>query len=101
MLVARGLLLAGWKVTVLEGRHVGAGSSSRTAAGIRQQFSTPETVHGMRYSVAAYRAFAAEVEDGTSPIVQNGYLFLHRDAARWAEAKRVAAMQRTCGLEVE
>jgi sarcosine oxidase, subunit beta len=101
VLVARELMLAGWKVTVLEGRHVGAGSSSRTAAGIRQQFSTPETVRGMRYSVAFYRAFAAEVEDGTSPIVQNGYLFLHDDPARWDEAKRVVAMQRACGLEVD
>ena len=58
VLAARELLLAGWKVTVLEGRHVGAGSSSRTAAGIRQQFSTPETVRGMRYAVAFYRSFA-------------------------------------------
>jgi glycine/D-amino acid oxidase-like deaminating enzyme len=35
-LVARELLRAGWQVEVLEARHVGAGSSSRTAAGIRQ-----------------------------------------------------------------
>ena len=42
---------AGWQVTVLEAQHIGAGSSSRTAAGIRQQFSTPETVLGMRYAV--------------------------------------------------
>ncbi len=87
ILTARELLLAGLDVTVLEGRHVGAGSSSRTAAGIRQQFSTPGTVYGMRYSVGFYKAFAAEVEEGTSPIVQNGYLILHSDPARWEEAK--------------
>jgi glycine/D-amino acid oxidase-like deaminating enzyme len=102
ILTARELLLDGWDVTVLEGRHVGAGSSSRTAAGIRQQFSTPGTVHGMRYSVAFYRSFASEVEEGTVPIVQNGYLFLHADPARWADAKRIVAMQHDCGLvEVE
>lgn len=102
VLAARELQLAGWSVTVLEGRHVGAGSSSRTAAGIRQQFSTPGTVHGMRYSVAFFRAFAAETEDGACPIVQNGYLFLHADPARWEEAKRIARMQQRCGLtEVE
>ena len=38
-LVARELLLAGWQVDVVEARHVGAGSSSRTAAGIRQQMA--------------------------------------------------------------
>src|SRR5687768_10233900 len=89
VLTERQLLLAGWDVTVLEGRHVGAGSSSRTAAGIRQQFSTPGTVAGMRYAVAFYRAFQDEVEDHTSPIVQNGYLFLYDDPERWASARRV------------
>lgn len=102
VLTARELLLAGWHVTVLEARHVGAGSSSRTAAGIRQQFSTPETVRGMRYAVAFYRAFQAEVEDGSSPLVQSGYLFLHDRPVAWAEALRVVEMQRACGLtEVE
>jgi glycine/D-amino acid oxidase-like deaminating enzyme len=89
-------------VTVLEARHVGAGSSSRTAAGIRQQFSTPGTVHGMRYAVRFYRAFQEEVEDGTSPIVQNGYLFLYDDPERLAAAAEVVGMQQRCGLrEVE
>lgn len=102
VLTARELLLAGWRVTLLEGRHVGAGSSSRTAAGIRQQFSTPGTVHGMRYAVAFYRAFTDETEDRTSPIVQNGYLFLYDDDAAWANARRVVEMQHACGLtEVE
>lgn len=101
ILTARELLLKGWDVTVLDASHVGAGSSSRTAAGIRQQFSTPGTVHGMRYCVGFYQRFASEVLGGTSPIVQNGYLFLHDDEARWAAAKGTAAMQREAGLDVE
>lgn len=101
VLTARELLLRGWQVTVLEARHVGAGSSSRTAAGIRQQFSTPGTVRGMRYSVAFYRAFRDEVEDGTNPIVQNGYLFLYDDATAWTSARARVEMQRGCGLDVE
>lgn len=101
ILTARELLLDGWEVTVLEASHVGAGSSSRTAAGIRQQFSTRGTVLGMRYCVGFYQRFAQEVLGGTSPIVQNGYLFLHDDEARWAEAKALAAMQREAGLEVD
>ncbi len=89
---------AGFDVTVLEARHVGAGSSSRTAAGIRQQFSTPETVLGMRYAVDFYRRFGDLVGGQQSPLVQNGYLFLlEGDAARADAAERVA-MQHELGL---
>lgn len=94
------LARAGWRVTVLEGRHVGAGSSSRTAAGIRQQFSTPETVLGMRFSVDFYKHFPERVGGSTVPIVQSGYLFL-LDGDTAAAARRVQ-VQRDCGLaEVE
>src|SRR5678816_1911496 len=102
VLCARELLLAGWQVTVLEGAHVGAGSSSRTAAGIRQQFSTPGTVRGMRYSVRFYQAFTEEVEDHQCPIVQNGYLSLHANESAWEAATQRVVMQRAAGLvEVE
>jgi sarcosine oxidase, subunit beta len=99
-LTAVRLRRAGWDVTVIEARYVGAGSSSRTAAGIRQQFSTPETVIGMRYSVDVYRRFPEEVGGLIVPIVENGYLFLLRDGLKAAE--RRVEMQRSCGLrEVE
>lgn len=102
ILTARELLMAGFRVTVLEARHIGAGSSSRTAAGIRQQFSTPGTVHGMRYSVSFYRAFQKETEEGTCPIIQSGYLFLYDTEERWSHATDVVKMQQSCGLsEVE
>lgn len=101
-LTAFRLASAGWRVTVLEARHVGAGSSSRTAAGIRQQFSTRETVVGMRYSVDWYRRFREEVGGDTVPIVQNGYLFLFALAEEWEAARRRVEMQRAAGLaEVE
>ena len=95
-LTAARLAGAGWRVTVLEGRHVGAGSSSRTAAGIRQQFSTSETVLGMRYSVDFYRRFAEEIGGDSAPIVQVGYLFLLSGSVQPA-ARRVA-VQRAAGL---
>lgn len=98
-LVARQLLLAGWAVTVVEAAHIGAGSSSRTAAGIRQQFSTPETVRGMRYSVGFYRAFSDEIASAEKIIIQNGYLFLIDDSeAAWTAAEARVAMQREAGL---
>ncbi len=101
-LTAHRLARAGWGVTVVEARHLGAGSSSRTAAGIRQQFSIPETVVGMRYSVDYYRRFTHEVGGATTPIVQNGYLFLHALTEAWETARARVAMQRAAGLaEVE
>ncbi|MGC6494030.1 MAG: NAD(P)/FAD-dependent oxidoreductase [Myxococcota bacterium] len=102
ILTARRLLLEGWDVTVLEAEHVGAGSSSRTAAGIRQQFSTLGTVRGMRFAVQFYERFAREVEGGEPVIAQNGYLFLYDDQQRYAVAKDLVALQRQAGLrEVE
>jgi glycine/D-amino acid oxidase-like deaminating enzyme len=93
---------AGHTVTLLEARHIGAGSSSRTAAGIRQQFSTPETVLGMRYAVDLYRRFPELVGGGRSPLVQNGYLFLLEGAQAWEAAVHRVQMQRVVGLaEVE
>lgn len=96
VLTARELLRAGWQVTILEGLHVGAGSSSRTAAGIRQQFSTPATVLGMRHAVATYRELGEEF--GSRCIEQVGYLFLHGQAGAWAAAKVRAALQHDLGL---
>jgi len=97
-LTARELALDGWQVTLLESSHVGAGSSSRTAAGIRQQFSTPESVRGMRYAVQFYKEFAKEVDTGQSPIIQSGYLFLYSQPDAWSAACDRVRMQQAAGL---
>ena len=78
VLTSRALLLDGWDVVMLEARHLGAGSSSRTVAGIRQQFSTPGTVRGMRFSRQAYEALSDEL--GARTMTCQGYLFLLTDA---------------------
>lgn len=99
-LTAKALCEAGIDVHLLEGEYLGAGSSSRTAAGIRQQFSTPGTVRGMRYAVRAYRELGEEL--GTPVMVQNGYLFLYDEPASWDDAVQRVAMQHREGLvEVE
>ena len=56
-LIAVRLAERGFRVTVLEKAQVGNGSSSRSAAGIRAQFSTEETVVGMQYSEWWYSHF--------------------------------------------
>jgi sarcosine oxidase, subunit beta len=91
---------AGWRVTILEAQSIGAGSSSRTAAGIRQQFTTAETVLGMRYAVGFYKDFVARVGGERAPIRQNGYLFLSRGPVEPIEAR--VRVQHGAGLtEVE
>jgi glycine/D-amino acid oxidase-like deaminating enzyme len=101
-LTARELVRAGWSVTIVEAAHVGAGSSSRTAAGIRQQWSTADTVRGMRYSTRFFREFQDRVGAERSPIKPNGYLFLFDDPDAWASAQRRVRMQQEAGLtEVE
>lgn len=97
-LCAHALLAQGWAVTVLEGEHLGAGSSSRTAAGIRQQFSTRDTVLGMRHSVDFYRRWTELIGGDQSPIVQRGYLFLHDSETQWQEAQARVAQQQAWGL---
>lgn len=102
-LLAHRLLERGLRVTVLEAREKGAGSSSRSAAGSRQQFSTPATVRAMVYATRRYERFADEFrcEPGQGRVlVQNGYLFLYkRGDERWDAAQQQFAMQRANGLE--
>src|SRR5947207_12284851 len=83
-LIAVRLAERGFRVTVLEKSQVGNGSSSRSAAGIRAQFSTEETVVGMQYSEWWYSHFHDHLHSPTDvrqqPVLrQNGYLFLYED----------------------
>ncbi len=96
------LARAGFRVTNLEARHLGAGSSSRTAAGIRQQFGTDATVRAMRYCVRWYRGFSDETDGNALPIIQNGYLFLFDTPEGERIAEQRVAVQRAAGLsEIE
>ena len=98
VLTAHALLEDGWKVTIVDAAHVGAGSSSRTAAGIRQQFSTPDTVRAMRYCVSFYRSFTERMNCSETPIVQNGYLFLVDTPEKMTQARERVRMQQSVGL---
>lgn len=120
-LIAVRLAERGFRVTVLEKAQQGNGSSSRSAAGIRAQFSTEETVVGMQYSEWWYSHFhdilhsPADVRQ--QPVLrQNGYLFLYEDpdaipvwqprrqrelAHIWQQAQAAARMQQRLGLPVE
>ncbi|HEY4642774.1 MAG TPA: FAD-dependent oxidoreductase, partial [Thermoanaerobaculia bacterium] len=116
-LTAVALSEAGFEVVALEKASIGNGSSSRSAACIRAQFETPETVIGMRYSEDWYVHFHDHLRTGAerrnSPVIaQNGYLFLYEDpdragderneaAAAWNTARENVRMQQSLGLGVE
>jgi sarcosine oxidase subunit beta len=111
----------GFHVTALEKAKIGNGSSSRSAAGIRAQFSVEETVIGMQYSEWWYTQFHEILRtppERSQPVIkQNGYLFLYEDpeqaapawkqsirsaaAQAWQLAQANVAMQQKIGLPVE
>ena len=120
-LIAVGLAERGFRVTVVEKALLGNGSSSRSAAGIRAQFSTEETVIGMQYSQWWYSHFHDLLQSPPEVCEQpvmclNGYLFLYeapnavpawqprrrQELARiWQHAQVAAKMQQRTGLPVE
>ncbi|HEX8997437.1 MAG TPA: FAD-binding oxidoreductase [Ktedonobacterales bacterium] len=107
----------GFRVTVLEKAHIGNGSSSRSAAGIRAQWSVEETIRGLRYAEWWYgqlhEALSTPSERRQPAMRRNGYLFLYEDPARveperraevaaaWALGRENMARQRAAGAHVD
>ncbi len=99
-LTAWELARAGHEVTLLEaGDRVGNGATARSAACIRQQFSTPSTVMGMRYCVKFYERWTDIVGGTQKPIEQNGYLFLYDYNADRTQLRQRVVMQQRAGLD--
>jgi sarcosine oxidase subunit beta len=89
----------GLKVLLADQHHVGAGSTSRSLAAFRHQWSVPAHVAFSTYSGADYErltglGYALEFR-------RNGYLFLYTDPARWRRATERAVRQRELGVQVE
>lgn len=76
------------------------GSTARSAAGVRHQFSTEVNVRMSLHSIERLRRFKEEV-GGESGLQQVGYLFLIDDAATWAAYQESTAMQRRLGARTE
>lgn len=77
-----------------------SGSTARSAAGVRHQFSNPTNVRLSRYSIERLRHFTEEV-GGHAELHQVGYLFLVNNLDTWDQFKRNVTMQRELGVEVE
>lgn len=89
---------AGHQVTLLEARQLGNGASSRSAACIRQQFTTSTTVRGLRYAVNFYKNWQELIGGDQSPIEQNGYLFLYDVRTDPDSLRGIIKMQQEAGL---
>jgi len=77
-----------------------SGSTARSAAGVRHQFSSATNILLSRYSIERLRAFDQEV-GGHAELHQIGYLFLVNDEPTWAQYQRNVALQRQLGVRVE
>jgi sarcosine oxidase subunit beta len=77
-----------------------AGSTARSAAGVRHQFSAEVNVRLSLYGVERLKRFTEEI-GGHAELRQVGYLFLIDDLAIWQEYQRSVAMQRRLGARVE
>ncbi len=107
----------GFRVTTLEQAHIGAGSSSRSAAGIRAQWGLDETIRGLRYAEWWYGQFHEALRtplERRQPVIRrNGYLFLYEAperaeparrssaAAAWELGQANLARQRAAGVRVD
>lgn len=92
----------GHQVTVFEKGTPAFGSSSRSAACIRQQFGSPENIIATRFSTDFYERFPRIMGTNKPIVTQNGYLYPHHDPEQFEKAKRAFLLQRRLGLaEVE
>src|SRR5258708_26695560 len=87
-------------VLILEQAEVEiTGSTARSAAGVRHQFSTEVNVRLSLYGVERLNHFTEEI-GGHAEFKQIGYLFLIDDPATWQEDPRTAAMLRRLPVPV-
>ena len=89
----------GANVTILEkASHAATGSTAKSAAGIRHQFSHPENVKMSHYSALEFLSFAGLTGEDAG-FRRVGYLFLLPEAL-WAESLAQRDMQVRLGADV-
>jgi sarcosine oxidase subunit beta len=84
-------------VLLLEKDSLACGSTSKSAGGVRAQFSDSVNVALGWRSLPAFEQFA-ERPGGEIDLHQVGYLFLHTDDAAWATAQEAVALQNSLGI---
>ena len=84
-------------VLLLERDSLAAGSPSRSAGGVRVQFSDPVNVALGARSLSAFERFGSR-PGGEIDLRQVGYLFLHTSASALVAAEAAVALQNSQGL---
>ncbi len=74
-----------------------AGSSARSAAGVRHQFANEVNILLSRYSIERLKRFSQEV-GGEADLKQIGYLLLISEPDRWEQYRRSVALQNSLGV---
>lgn len=77
-----------------------SGSTARSVAGVRHQFSTEVNIRLSIYSIERLKRFHEEV-GGHAGLQQSGYLFLIDNQADWETYCANVALQRSLGVRVE
>nr|WP_255359041.1 FAD-dependent oxidoreductase [Haladaptatus sp. R4] len=90
----------GADVVLCERSNIGAGSTERSAGGIRAQFSTPVNVALSRASMRVWDRFEDEFDADISHR-RSGYLFLARTDDSVAELAETVTMQNEQGVPSE
>lgn len=86
------------KVTVVDRATAGAGSTSKAAGGLREQFSTEINIRFSQLSMPTFRN-AQETLGGSIAYEETGYIFLARSAAQAKAFQRNVQLQRTLGVD--
>ncbi|MEK7485572.1 MAG: FAD-dependent oxidoreductase [Planctomycetota bacterium] len=86
------------KVLCLEQESKGSGSTQRSAAAFRQQFSSKVNIAFSLYSGRKYETFRQDFHLSQDVFHQNGYLFLYSEEKLWEDALKRLKIQKNNGL---
>lgn len=89
------------RVALVEKTDIGAGSTSRSAAAFRHQFSSLGNILLSRRSYEIYKDFDERFETGARTFHENGYLLLYTDAEKFRLATERAKRQQELGVPVQ
>ncbi|MEZ5094522.1 NAD(P)/FAD-dependent oxidoreductase [Nocardioides sp.] len=84
-------------VLLVERDTLASGSTSRSAGGVRAQFTDAVNIRLGARSLTAFEGYA-DRPGGEIDLHQVGYLFLHTDAASWEAAQVAVELQRSLGV---
>jgi sarcosine oxidase subunit beta len=84
-------------VLLLERDSLACGSTSKSAGGVRAQFSDAVNIALGWHSLPAFEQFATR-PGGEIDLHQVGYLFLHTEEQAWAVAQEAVALQNSMGI---